>query len=313
MSVTDVPRARRRRRARGPARRFSVGDRVVISVFIWVPAVLVAMLIWGAALAAIVLSFSSWDGIGGFSSLKWIGWDNYSNIFTNYPPFWPALGHNLAWLMVFSVIAAPLGLFFAVLIDSGFKGALFYESALFLPVMLSTALIGIIWQLIYSPDEGLINGLLGTAGSPEAIDWLGNPRVNLWATLVAACWRQIGYVMILYLAGLKGVDSTIKEAAVMDGCNAWQVFRHATFPSLAPLSVVVLVVTVIESLRSFDLVYIINGGTNGLELISALVTTTTIGEASRIGYGSALGTILLVLSLVPISVFLLQSFKRKVV
>jgi len=308
-----VPRALAPRAAKrhGVTRWLTGRDKTVVALFLGVPAVLVAVIIWGAAIAAIILSFASWDGIGGLRNIRWIGLRNYATIFTNYPPFWPALEHNLIWMLVFSLIAAPAGLLFAVLIDRGLKGSRVYETALFLPVMLSTALIGIIWQLIYSPDQGLINGLLGTAGQATAVDWLGNPKINLWAVLVAACWRQIGYIMILYLAGLKGVDHTVREAAQLDGCNEWQVFRYATFPALAPINIVVLIVTIIEALRSFDLVYVINGGTNGLELISALVTTTTMGEASRVGFGSALGTVLLVLSLAPIVAFLIHSFRQE--
>ena len=106
--------------------------------------------------------------------------------------------------------------------------------------------------------------------------------------LIAASWRHVGYMMILYLAGLKGVDPALKEAAAIDGATGWQAFRYVVFPALRPVNIVVLVITVIESLRAFDLVFVINGGRNGLELLSVLVTQNIIGEASRIGYGSAI-------------------------
>ena len=106
--------------------------------------------------------------------------------------------------------------------------------------------------------------------------------------LVAASWRHIGYMMILYLAGLKGVDPSLQEAAALDGANEWQTFSRVIFPALRPINIVVLVITVIESLRAFDIVYVINGGHNGLELLSVLVTHNIVGEASRIGYGSAI-------------------------
>ena len=85
--------------------------------------------------------------------------------------------------------------------------------------MMSLALVGIIWQLMYSRDHGLINNVLGTAGKSNAIDWFGNPSINIWAALVAASWKHAGYIMILYLAGLKGVDPSLKEAAAIDGAN----------------------------------------------------------------------------------------------
>jgi ABC-type sugar transport system permease subunit len=211
------------------------------------------------------------------------------------------------------VVAAPLGMLFAVLIDKGLRGSRIYQSVLFLPVMLSLALIGIIWELIYSNNYGLINTITGHNKNSNLIDWLGDPKLNLWAILVEAVWRQAGYVMVLYLAGLKAVDPALREAAAIDGANAWQTFWRVTFPTMRPINIVILVVTVIESLRAFDLVYITGKGNpvKGLELLSVAVTQNIVGETQRIGFGSTLGVVLLVISLVPISIFLYQVFRRE--
>jgi ABC-type sugar transport system permease subunit len=239
------------------------------------------------------------------------GIQNYHQAVTIYPEFWPAVQHNLIWLAVFVVIATPLGMLFAVVIDRGIKGSRMYQSILFLPVMLSLALVGIIWEFVYSQDYGLINTVIGRNHNGNSIDWLGNPHLNLWAVLLEATWRQAGYVMVLYLAGLKAVDPSLREAAVVDGANAWQTFWRVVFPVMRPINVVIMVVTVIESLRAFDLVYITNKGINGLELLSVLVTSNIVGETQRVGFGSALGVVLLVISLVPISIFLYQTFRRE--
>jgi multiple sugar transport system permease protein len=122
--------------------------------------------------------------------------------------------------------------------------------------------------------------------------------------LVAASWRHAGYIMLLYLAGLKGVDPSLREAAAVDGASQVRTFFSVVFPVMRPINIIILVVTVIESLRAFDIVWVINKGTNGLELIGTLVTSNVIGEASRIGFGSALATIMLVISLVFITIFL---------
>jgi multiple sugar transport system permease protein len=238
---------------------------------------------------------------------------NYHQAFTNYPDFWPAVQHNGIWLGVFIVVATPLGMLFAVILDRNIAGSRVYQSLLFLPVMLSLALIGIIWELIYSPNFGLINTIIGHNHNDNLIDWLGNPRLNLWALLVEASWRQAPYVMVLYLAGLKAVDPSLREAALVDGANAWQTFWRVVFPTMRPINIVVLVVTVIESLRAFDLVYITSGGNplHGLELLSVAVTQNIVGETQRIGFGSTLGVVLLVVSLVPISIFLYQAFRRE--
>jgi len=118
--------------------------------------------------------------------------------------------------------------------------------------------------------------------------------------------------MILYLAGLKGVDPALREAASLDGANAVQTFFRIVFPVMRPINIVIVVITIIESLRAFDIVYIINGGRNGLELISALVIQNLVGEGQVIGIGSALAVILLVVSLVPIVIYLSRTFKKEV-
>jgi ABC-type sugar transport system permease subunit len=219
--------------------------------------------------------------------------------------------HNVLWLVEFTVIATPLGMLLAVLLDRGIRGSRIYQSIFFLPVMLSLALIGIIWEVVYSPQFGLINGILHNTKPGSAIDWLGDPKLNLWSVLVEATWRQTGYVMVLYLAGLKAFDPALREAAQIDGANGWQLFWKVTFPTLRPINIVIAVITVIESLRAFDLVWVTNGGTNGLELLSAMITQDITSAASRIGYGSAIGVVLLVISLVPIVTFLIVQFRRQ--
>lgn len=283
------------------------------------------LFVWGPAIASVLLSFTNWNGVHGLHATTckppptpailnngcWYGVQNYHQAATVYPEFWPAVWHNVIWLAVFMFIATPLGMLFAVIIDKGIRGSRIYQSVLFMPVMLSLALIGIIWEFVYSSNYGLVNTVLGRTSGSGLIDWLGNPRLNLWAVLVEGSWRQAGYVMVLYLAGLKSVDNSLKEAAVLDGLNEWQKFRRVVFPVMRPINVVILVVTVIESLRAFDLVYITNKGHNGLELLSVLVTNNIVGEVHRIGFGSALGVVLLVISLVPITWFLYQTFRKE--
>jgi multiple sugar transport system permease protein len=300
--ATPAVRGRRRRRVR----RFSRRDRIVITVMVVIPLLLDLAIVWGPAISTIFLSFTDAHTIG---KTNWVGGENYSYMTHVDPAFWPAVRHNVIWLLEFPIIATPLGMLLAVLLDRGIRGSRIYQSIFFLPVMLSLALIGIIWQIVYSSQYGLINGLLHNTAPNTAIDWLGNPKLNLWSVLVEATWRQAGYVMVLYLAGLKSVDPGLREAASLDGANSWQTFWRVVFPTLRPINAVILVVTVIESLRAFDLVYITNGGVNGLELLSAMITTQIQGVGD-IGYGAALGVVLLVISLVPITFFLVQQFRK---
>ncbi|WP_245848800.1 carbohydrate ABC transporter permease [Lentzea kentuckyensis] len=284
-------------------------DKLVLALMLGIPTIVHVLFVWIPTLGSIALSFSRWNGIGGFEDIEWIGVGNYVEIFSEYPRFWPAVQHNLIWLAFLLVVPTCAGLLLAVLLDRELKFSRIYQSALYMPMVLSLALIGFIWQLIYTPDGGLLNSLLGLSDNP--VDWIGDSDINLYAVLIAAAWRHTGYIMLLYLAGLKGVDPSLKEAAALDGASATQTFFRVTFPVMKPVNIVVAVVTVIEALRAFDIVYVINKGRNGLELLSVLVTDNIIGEASRIGRGSAVAVILLTISLGVIIPYLYQTFSKE--
>ena len=307
-AATTKPAPAVRGRRRRNSRRLTRTDRLVLTAMVAIPLLVDLGFIWGPAIATVFLSTTDAHSV---APIKSVGGANYTFMRTIDPDFWPAVRHNIVWLIEFTVLATPLGILLAVVLDRGIRGSRIYQSIFFLPVMLSLALIGIIWQVIYSPQFGLINGILHKTTPNDAINWLGDPKLNLWAVLVEATWRQAGYVMVLYLAGLKAFDPALREAAALDGANGWQMFWRVTFPVLRPINNVIIVVTVIESLRAFDLVYVTNGGTNGLQLLSAMITQDITGPANRIGYGSALGVVLLVISLVPITFFLVQQFRKE--
>jgi len=285
-------------------------DRITLGLMAGVPTILHVALVWLTALASIALAFTTWDGIG-FDSIKWVGLQNFRELFTSNPQFWPAVEHNVIWFVVLICIPTPMGLFLAVQLDKRIRFSRVYQTAFFLPVVISMAVIGFVWQLIYNPDTGLINSLIGANKPGHYIDWIGDPDLNLWAVLVAASWRHTGYMMILYLAGLKGVDPSLREASALDGANEWQTFKNVIFPTLRPTNTVVLVVTIIEALRAFDLVFVFNKGAQGTELLSILVTNNIIGESSRIGYGSAIAVVLLVISLAVIIPYLIATFRKE--
>jgi ABC-type sugar transport system permease subunit len=317
-SVAVPPTAAQTAPAKGRRKRLqrlTKRDKIVLGFMVGIPVLIELVLIWLPTVASVGLSFTKWNGLA-LGDIKSAGGSNYSYIFQNYPPFWPAVRHNILWLVFLGVIATPLGLFIAVLLDRRIRGSRIYQTVFFVPVMLSLALVGIIWELMYSPAQGLVDSVIGLfdsskgAGQPGAIDWLGDPNINIWAALIAATWKHVGYIMILYLAGLKGVDPALKEAAAIDGANERQIFFRVVFPAMRPINIVVVVVTIIESLRAFDIVWIFNKGTNGLELMSALIVQNLIGEGQAIGIGSALAVVLLVVSLVPIVIYLTRVFGK---
>jgi multiple sugar transport system permease protein len=288
------------------ARTLSTADKLIVVLMVAVPALIVTGLVWVPAIGTVILSFTDWNGIGNLGDINFIGAENYDNVVNNYPPFQPAIEHNIIWLVVFFLGPTLLGIFLAALLDRELRGSKIYQSIFFLPVVLSLALVGFIWQLIYSRDQGLLNAVFGSE-----VDWFGDPNVNLWAVLVAAGWRHTGYIMLLYLAGLKAVDPALREAAAVDGAGEVRTFFQVIWPVMRPVNIIILVITVIESLRAFDIVWVINKGRNGLELISTLVTQNVIGEASRVGFGSALATIMIAISTVFIVIYMIQVVRER--
>ncbi len=286
-------------------------DKVILALMVGIPLAFDLALIWGPTLASVVFSFTNWDGIGAIAADNFVGLKNYATLFGSYIFFRPALVHNLIYLGFLAVVATPIGMFFAVLLDREVRGTRIYQSIFYLPVVLPLVVVGFIWELQYGATGGFINNAFGLVKSNHIIDWLGNSSINLIAVLIAASWRHVGYVMVLYLAGLKSVDPTLREAAKVDGANERQTFFRVVLPVMAPINVIIAVITTIESLRAFDIAYIINHGKNGLELLSTLIVNNSISEASLVGFGSAIAVVLLVVSLVPIVAFLINVNRRE--
>jgi len=303
MSATTTETQKSRRR-----RTFSGRDKFTLSLFIGLPTFLHVALVWFPALATIYLSFTYWTGIH-IEDIQWAGLANYQNIFFETPRFWEALRVNVIWLFWFGLIATPLGILLAYQIDREIRGHKFYQSAYYLPVVLSMAVIGIIWNFLLRPD-GFVNGLMGLPIS-DAISFFGDDRYNLWVILVMASWRHIGYIMLLYLAGLKAIDATLREAAAIDGATEWETFRKVIFPAMQPVNIIVIVITIIESLRAFDMIYIIYGGRGGLPILGVLVFENIAGEGASMK-GAAYAVILFLLSIVPILAYLQQQFREDV-
>lgn len=301
-TMTDRPKKPVRRRS------FSGRDKVTLGFFIGIPTFLHVALVWFPAFATILLSFTYWTGIR-IEDITWAGLDNYENIFFNTPVFWDALRVNVIWLFWFALIATPLGILLAYQIDREIRGHKFYQTAFYLPVVLSLAVIGVIWNFLLRPD-GFVNGALGLPIS-EAVSFFGDDRYNIWVILTMASWRHIGYIMLLYLAGLKAVDMALREAASIDGATEWQTFRKVVFPAMQPVNIIVIVITIVESLRAFDLIYIIYGGSGGLPILGVLVFQNIAGEGASMK-GAAYAVILFLLSIVPIIAYLRQQFREDV-
>ena len=303
MTLTAAKSKSRRRRA------FTKGDRLTLSMFVGVPAFLHIVWVWIPALLTIALSFTYWNGVQ-LSNIRWAGLANYDTIFTASAQFWPAMRNNTYWLLWFSFIATPLGVLLAYQVDRRIRGHKIYESVYYIPVVLSLAVIGIIWRFMLGPT-GLVQVLLGYPGIEDAIPIFGNYDINTYVILSIASWRHIGYIMLLYLAGLKSVDPSLREAAAIDGATEWQSFRKVVLPAMKPVNVIIIVITVIESLRAFDLIYIIYGTSTGWPILGMLVFQNIYGQSASM-LGAAYAVILLLLSITPIVFYLRTVFRDDV-
>ncbi|MEO6122300.1 MAG: sugar ABC transporter permease [Ilumatobacteraceae bacterium] len=319
-TMAASPQGGRRHRRRYS--QLSRADKVWLSLMVGIPTVIHIMFVWVPTLGTVALSFTKWDGIK-LGSWEAVGFKNYWAIFTIFDPkFFPALFNNLI-LLVFLGGCSTVGILFAYLLDKGVRGSAIYQSVFYLPVVLSLAVVGFIWKsVMFSQSQGLFN-----LGRDKPIDFVGNSErlftfhipfldsplgltKNFAALLVAMAWRHIGYVMVLYLAGLKSVDPSLREAASIDGCNEWQSFRRVVFPVMKPINVVVLVITVIEALRAFDIIVALKEPV-GTTVLGVLVKKNLTGEGGgQVGLGSAYGVILLLLCLGFIIWYLFNNYRE---
>jgi ABC-type sugar transport system permease subunit len=241
------------------------------------------------------LSLTSWDG---FSEPGFIGFGNFERLFRD-PVFYTSLFNNLEWILVFMTIPIVMGLFIAMALNRDIPGSKFFKACFFAPMVLSLVVSGLVWSWLYNPAFGLINGVLRAVGLDSlARGWLSDPAVVMEAVIAVAVWRQVGYVMVLYLAGLQSVDPNLVDASQVDGANAVQRFFNVILPQLAPVTVVVIVISIIDSLRAFDLVSVMTrGGPFNQSSVLANFMYIEAFNNYRMGYGASISVVLFVISL----------------
>lgn len=259
-------------------------------LFLLAPLVLYLIWVIGPAIYTMYLSLTKWDGL---SSPQFIGLANFRLLFDD-PVFMRSLLNNVKWLVIFILLPVTLGLALAMILNKEIQGEKFFKAAIYSPMILSPAVIGLIWGWMYDPSGGLINTTLTAVGLNFLTSgWLSDPKIVLYCIIAAAAWRHTGYVMILYLTGLKGIPPTVIEAARVDGARGWKLFLYVLFPLLKPSTIIVVVVTIIESLRAFDMVNIMTqGGPFNMSNVLANFMYIEAFKNYRMGYGAAIAVIL---------------------
>jgi multiple sugar transport system permease protein len=279
-----------------------------VAAFILVPFLLEAAVVFAPAIQGVLLSFTEWRGV---ASPKPVGLQNFREL-TDDPIFMLAFKNTVRWLVVFGGLSGLLGLSLALLLKAERRGVAVYRSLIFLPVIFSLVVTALVWRVLYAP-EGLFNNALQAVGLKSwGHIWLAEPRTVLYALVVASLWRSSGYIMVLYLAGLKSIDPALTEAARVDGANRRQLLRHITLPQLSGVNSVVLSVIVIDALRSFDIVYALTKGGpyNSSQLLSTFMFQTAFATG-RLGYASAIAVVIFLLAVSFIVLYLIRALREE--
>jgi len=252
---------------------------------------------------SIWISFHDWDGLGG---KVWIGLGNYSELLDD-DSFYVSLKNNVIWLLLY-LLAIPAGLAVALFLNQSVTGIRLYESLFFFPFVISQVVVGLIFTWFYAPDFGPFSKLLEWL-TGEQLAVLADERYVTYGIIIAGLWPQTAYCMILYLTGLNNINPEQVEAARMDGAKGLKLLWYVVLPQLAPATFIAMVVTVIGSLRSFDLVSIMTaGGPYGSsQVLSYFMFEQALSEYGfRMGYGAAIAVVLFLIMMVFISLFIVR-------
>ena len=231
------------------------------------------------------LSFLTWPD--DFSPPEWAGWANYAELARD-AVFWSALWHNALLVVLSLAVQLPIALALAVLLSYPTRVRALFRTVFFAPMVMPTVAIALLWSCIYATDRGLLDQAIRLFNADWGFAWLADSRTALLCVFVVICWRYIGFHMVLCMAGITSIPNDLYDAARIDGANEWQVFRHITLPMLKPMLAVSATLSVIGSLKYFDLVYMLAQGApeRSRELMATYVYRLGF-EQWRFGYGSS--------------------------
>lgn len=270
-------------------------NKLTIILFI-LPALLLFLVILVAPIfISGYYSFFDWNGFG---KKVFIGLENYKELFTsNSIGFMKALGNALLLALLSVAIQLPLALGLALLLGRGRKGERGFLSIYFMPVLISTVVIGQLWLKIYNPSYGILNVVLRALGLDSlAKIWLGDINTALGAAFVPILWQYVGYHMLLMYAGIKSVPTEYREAAMIDGAREGQVNRYIVLPYIKPILKISTIFAVTGSLKSFDLIYVLtNGGPLHATEVPSTLMISMLFLRNRYGMGSTIAFLLIIL------------------
>ena len=290
-------------RGRGPTVAGGLGRHRAGLLFV-LPALLLYLvfMVW-PFLQTIYFTFTDWNGVNPVK--RWVGLANYRALVGD-PLLWQALRNNLTWVVIGTIAPMAIAFLLAVLLWRQPRGFLVFRTVYFMPQVLSAVVIAIICGWIYNPMFGILNKGLDAVGlGAVSRGWLGDPTVALYAVLAAAIWAEVGFVFVIFLAGLQGVSRDLVEAATIDGANAWQRFWHVVVPEMSNVVNVVTALLLIGGFNVFDIIFVMTGG--GPANATEVIATYTFEQAftqNRVGYAATLSLVMTLISLVASVTFI---------
>lgn len=262
-------------------------------------------------LNVVVISFQKWNGLD--PQRPFVGLANYTAIFTRDPVFWVAFKNTVIWTLMSLVFPPLVGLLLALSLNQKIFGRNSLRAIFYLPVIIAPIAVATMWKWMYDPFFGLFSQMLTTWGMQTWIkDWLGNKDIALYSVFIAYLWQTVGFSMVLFLAGLQNVSQTLVEAARIDGAGRWAVFKHVTLPALRPTITIVLVLSIISSLKAFDIVYGLTGG--GPAQSTQMLALWAFTQAMQIfdfGRGAAISVVLLLITVAIVIPYLRWTQKHE--
>jgi multiple sugar transport system permease protein len=242
--------------------------------------------------ASLVVSLTNWSGL---NAPKFLGLENYKELFTADDTFWPSLKNTVIFTVVVVVLTIFIGLGLAVLCNQKIKGIGIFRTLYYSPAVTNVVAIGFVWFWLYNPDNGLFNSTLKMIGI-DGPAWLSDTKTALIAVIIVALWQGVGYPMVILLAGLQSIDQSLIEAATVDGASAWRRFWSVVFPLLTPSLFFLTITQFITSFQVFGIIYVMtSGGPNNATSVFIFQIYEAAFGHGRLGYASAMGWVLFVI------------------
>jgi raffinose/stachyose/melibiose transport system permease protein len=276
------------------------------------PAVLVyAAFALNPAVNVFHLSFLKWNGMT--TERPFVGWQNYLQVFTADPVFWGAFRNTIIWTAMSVVIPPLIGFGLALGLNQRIPARAPLRALFYLPVIIAPIAVATIWRWMYDPFFGLVNASLTSLGLQGLIhDWLGDGKIALYFVFIGYVWQVTGFSMVLFLAGLQNVSPTLVDAARVDGAGRRQIFAHVTLPALRSTITIVVILSLINSLKAFDIVYgMTGGGPSQSTQMLAMWAYTQAMQLGDFGKGSAISVVLLLITMAVVIPYLRWMLRKE--